>query len=209
MPTQQSLLEEYEHQLNKEKEKNVAILNCLSQCEQAGESVPHQEIQQALEREKKNASKLVALQNLNKDLLSIAREQCWQFGECVLSSSNESQSEAEEKERIRPKAETTSAEVANISWQHAASLRQAFLYIVPDTVIVRRGAAAQTPGISSEEGAHILKDMVHQLQQVPDTPIVGSQKVWFMEPTHQASTLMVGGNVPHKIGMSYVELEPV
>ena len=37
--------------------------------------VPHQEIQQALKREKKNASKMVSLQNLNKELLSIAKEQ--------------------------------------------------------------------------------------------------------------------------------------
>ena len=61
MATQQSLLEEYEHELNREIEENVAILSHLSQCEQVGEQVPHQEIQQALEREKKNASKFVAL----------------------------------------------------------------------------------------------------------------------------------------------------
>ena len=63
MAAQQSLLKEYEHQLNKEIEENVAILSHSSQCEQAGEQVPYQEIQQALEREKKNASKLAALQN--------------------------------------------------------------------------------------------------------------------------------------------------
>ena len=77
--------------------------------------------------------------------------------------------------------------------------------------MVRRGAAAQTPIITSlEDGeAGNLKDMVDQLPPVPDTPIVGSQKVCFMEPIHQASTPMVGGNVPPKIGMSYVEPEPV
>ena len=53
MATQQSLLEEYEHELNREIEENVAILSCLSQSKQVGEWVPHQEIQQALEREKK------------------------------------------------------------------------------------------------------------------------------------------------------------
>ena len=62
--TQQSLLKEYENQLNKEIEEYVAILSHLSQCEQVGEWVPLQEIQQALKREKNNASKLVAIQNL-------------------------------------------------------------------------------------------------------------------------------------------------
>ena len=75
MATQQNLLKEYEHQLNKEIEENVAILSYFSQCEQVGEQVPCQEIQKALEREKKNASKMVALQNLNEELLSIAEEQ--------------------------------------------------------------------------------------------------------------------------------------
>ena len=70
--TQQSLLKEYKHQLNKEIEENVTILSHLSQCEQIGELVLHHEIQQALVREKKNASKLVELQNLNEELLSIA-----------------------------------------------------------------------------------------------------------------------------------------
>ena len=66
---------------------------------------------------------------------------------------------------------------------------------VPGTVNVRRGAAAQTPSITSlEEGeAGILEDMVDHLPQVPDTPIAGSQRVWFMEPICQASMPMVGG----------------
>ena len=51
--TQQSLLKEYVCELNREIEENVAILSHLLQCEQVGEQVPHQEIQQALEREKK------------------------------------------------------------------------------------------------------------------------------------------------------------
>ena len=55
----------------------------------------------------------------------------------------------------------------------------------------------------------ILKEMVDHLPQVPDTPIAGSQRVHFMEPICQASTPMVGGNVPPKMGMSYVELGPV
>ena len=69
---------------------------------------------------------------------------------------------------------------------------------MPGTVYVRRGVAAQPPSISSEEGeAGILKCMVDKLPQVPDTSIVGSQRV------------MMGGNVPPKIGMSYVEPESV
>ena len=90
-------------------------------------------------------------------------------------------------------------------------LREAVFNTVPGTVNVRRGAAAQTPSITSlEEGeAGILKDMVDQLPQVPDTPIAGSQRVQFMEPVHRTSMPMVGGNVPPRIGMSYVEPEPV
>ena len=82
---------------------------------------------------------------------------------------------------------------------------------MPGTVNVRRGAAAQTPSITSlEEGeAGIFEDMVDHLPQVPDTPIAGSQRVWFMEPIHQASTPMVEGNISPKIGMSYVEQGPV
>ena len=100
--------------------------------------------------------------------------------------------------------------MANISLWCAALLRQAVFNTVPGTVNVRRGAAAQKPTLSSEEGkAGILKDMVDQLPHKPDTPIVGRQKVQFMEPIHQASTPMVGGNVPSKIGMSYVGPEPV
>ena len=57
--------------------------------------------------------------------------------------------------------------------------------------------------------AGILEDMVGQLPQVPDTLIAVNQKVNFMEPIYWASTLMVRGNVPPKIGMSYVEPEPV
>ena len=113
-------------------------------------------------------------------------------------SSTESESEAEEQERVRPKTETASAEVANISQQHAALLREAVFNTVPGTVNVRRGAEAGTPSITLfEEGqAGILEDMVDHLPQVPDTPIAGSQRVQFMEPIHQASTPMVGDNVP-------------
>ena len=79
MATQQSLLKEYEHQLNKEIEENVAILSCLLQYEQVREQVPWQKLQQALKREKKNTSKLVAMQKLNEELLSVAEEQHWQW----------------------------------------------------------------------------------------------------------------------------------
>ena len=131
MATQQSLLEEYECELNREIEENVVILSQLSQQEQVGERMPHQEIQQALERERKNASKLVALQELNEELLSVAKEQHRQLDAHAQPSSTESESEAEEQERIRPKTETASAEVANISWQCAALLREAVFNTVP------------------------------------------------------------------------------
>ena len=90
MAMQQILLKEYEHQLNKEIEENVAILSHLLQQEQVREQVPCQEIKQAIKREKKNVSKLVALQNLNEELLSIAEEQHQQLGVPLLSSSTES-----------------------------------------------------------------------------------------------------------------------
>ena len=103
MTTQQSLLEEYEHELNREIEENVAILSQLSQWEQVGEWVPYQEIQQALERKRKIASKLLALQELNEELLSVAEEQHQHLDACAQPSSTESECEAEEQERIRQK----------------------------------------------------------------------------------------------------------
>ena len=99
--------------------------------------MPHHKNQQALEREKQNTSKLVS-QNLNAELLGVAQEQQWQLGACALPSSTESESEAEEQERIRPKEETASGEVANISWQNAALLREAVFNTVPETVNVKR-----------------------------------------------------------------------
>ena len=73
----------------------MEILRCLSQWEQVGEQVPYHEIQQALKREKKNASKLVALQNFNEELLSLAEEQ-QQFGAHAQYNSTHSESEDEE-----------------------------------------------------------------------------------------------------------------
>ena len=49
----------------------------------------------------------------------------------MLSSSTKSESETEEQESTRPTAETTSSEIANISQQHAALLRQAVFNNVP------------------------------------------------------------------------------
>ena len=95
MATQQSLLKEYEHQLKKEIEENVAILSHLSQCEQVGEQVPCQEIQHALQREKKYAFKLVTLQNLNEELFSLAEKQHWQLGAHAPPSSTEPENEVE------------------------------------------------------------------------------------------------------------------
>ena len=206
MATQQNLPEEYKRELNRDLEENVAILSKLSWWEQVGEWVPHQEIQQTLERERKNASKLVALQELNEELLSVAKEQHRQLDACAQPSSTESDSEAEEQESIRPKTETIFAGVVNICWQ-CALVREAVFDTVPGTVNVRRGAAAWTPSKTSlEKGeADILEDMVDQLPQVPDTLIAGGQKVQFMEPMQQASTPMVGGDIPPRIGMSYVE----
>ena len=186
----------------------MAIFSYLSQREQDGEQVPHQEIQQALKRECKNASKLVALQNFKEQLLSIAD---WQLGSHVQYSSTDSESKAEKQEGTRPKTIRTSAEIANISQQHAALLRQAVFNTVLGTINVRREAGASTASItSSEEGeAGNLKDMVDQLPPVPDTPIVGSQKVW-VHGTNMTGIHPNGGeNVPPKIGMSYVEPEPV
>ena len=111
--------------------------------------MPYQEIQQALETEKKNVSKLVALQELNEKQLSVAEEQHWQLDTHAQPSSTESESEDEEQERVRPKAETASTEVANIGQQHAALLREAVFNTVPGTVNVRRGAVAQMPSITS------------------------------------------------------------
>ena len=65
---------------------------------------------------------------------------------------------------------------------------------------MRRGAAAQTPSITSlEKGeADILEDMVDQLPAVTDTSILGNQKVWFRETIRQASTPTVGEMFPSK-----------
>ena len=81
---QQSLLEEYECQLNKEIVENVAILSHLSQREQVRGQVSCQEIQKVLGREKRNASKLVAIQNFSEELVGIAEEQHQQLGTCVI-----------------------------------------------------------------------------------------------------------------------------
>ena len=83
----------------------------------------------------------------------MAEEQHLQLDAHAHPSSMDSESEAEEQERVRPKTEKASAEVANISQQHAALLREAGFNTVPGTVNVRRGAAAQTPSITLlEEG---------------------------------------------------------
>ena len=62
---------------------------------------------------------------------------------------------------------------------------------MPGTVNVRR--RAQTSSItSSEEGkADIFEDMVDQLPPVPDTQILGSQKVLFSVQIWQASPQIV------------------
>ena len=176
----------------------MAILSYLLQWEQAGEKVAHREIQYTHERQKQYASMLVALSNLNGELLSVAEDQHWQLGVHVHSNSTDSEGEAKVHEVVRPKTTAAWAEIANISWPHAALLRKSVFDTVSGTVNVRRGASAQTPSItSSEKGeADILEDMVDHLPPVPDTPIIGSQKVQLGEPIRQTSTPMVGGNVP-------------
>ena len=103
---------------------------------------------------------------------------------------------------IRPKPATASPEIASMSWQHTALLRELGFDTVLCMFNVRRGAAAQTPSItlSEEEEADLLEDMVDQLPPVPDTPIVRSQNIWFRELLRKASTPVVGGSVPPKIG---------
>ena len=64
--------------------------------------MPCREIQQALKREKQNSSMLAALQNFNKDLLSVAEEQQWQLEAHAQSISTNSESENEEHELARP-----------------------------------------------------------------------------------------------------------
>ena len=83
-------------------------------------------------------------------------------------------------EVVRPKTTTALAEIAITSQQHAALLRKAVFDTLPGTFSVRRGATDQTP-------------MVDQLPPVADTPVVGSQKVWFREPTRQAINPNCGG----------------
>ena len=101
---QQNLLQECEHQLNQEIEKNVVILNHLSQWEQAGEKMPH--------REKQNSSKLCALK-FNEELHSGAEKQHWQFG--AQSISTDSESEVSELEMVRHKTREALVEIANRS----------------------------------------------------------------------------------------------
>ena len=97
------------------------------------------------------------------------------------SSSTNLESEAKEHEVARPKMTTASVEIANISQQHAAFIvKSSFQYCARHSQC-EKGAAAQTPSItSSEEGeADILEDMVDQLPAVPGTSNCGHQKVRF------------------------------
>ena len=132
---------------------------------------------------------MVALKNFNQELLSVA-EQHQQQGAYTQCISTDSESEAKEHEIIQLKPTTASAEIANMSQQYGALLGNVVFDTGLGTINVRRGAAAQTPSImSSQEGeANLLEGMVNQLLSVPDTPIVGSQKVLFREPLRKAST---------------------
>ena len=100
-----------ECQLNQEIEEIMDIFSYLSQWEQAGEKMPHRDIQQAIERGKQNASKLVALKKFNEELLSVAEEQYLLFEVCAQSISTDSESEAEEQE-IKSNPTTAGAEIA-------------------------------------------------------------------------------------------------
>ena len=99
--------------------------------------MPCKEIQQALEKEKQNASKLVAMKSFIEELLNVAEEQHQQLGTCAQSISTNSESEAQEYKVIRPKPTAASTEMANISCQHAALLRKAVFDTVPGTINVR------------------------------------------------------------------------
>ena len=120
MAMHQSLLGEYECQLNKEIKKNMVILCNLSWWEQAGEHVPCREFQQVIKGEKQNAFKLLALKNFNEEVPSVAEEQRWQLEVHAQSISTDSESEAEEHEVVGPKTTTASAKIANISQQNSA-----------------------------------------------------------------------------------------
>ena len=91
----------------------------------------------------------------------------------------DSKHEAKDNELVRVKPTTASAEIANVSQQHAALLKKAVFATVPNMVNVRRGAAAQTPSkTSSQKGeSDLLEDMVDQLPPVPDTPISWNPRV--------------------------------
>ena len=81
------------------------------------------------------------MQNFNEELLSVAKEQHQQLDAHAQYSSTDSASEAEEPGGTRPKTETPSTKIANISWHHSALLRQAVFNTVPGTINVRRRAA--------------------------------------------------------------------
>ena len=74
MSMQQSLLEEYECQLNQEIEGNMVIW-ATSYTGSRMEKRCHTEKSSRPFRERKNWSKLVALKNFNEELLSVAEEQ--------------------------------------------------------------------------------------------------------------------------------------
>ena len=129
MATHQSFLKECEFQLSCKIEVNVAILSHLLQHELDGERVSQDKVQKALEHEKQNAFKLAALQNCKQKLLTVAKEQHCQLGVQMQVTSTDSEIEANDQERTEPKTTRASAEVANISQQHAVLLKEAVLIL--------------------------------------------------------------------------------
>ena len=100
---------------------------------------------------KQNICKLAMSKYLDKELLSMAKEQHCQLGAQAQIFSMDSENEVKDWEQIKPRTTMASAEVSNISQMHAALLKEIVFDTVPGMVNVRRGVAAQTAGISSSE----------------------------------------------------------
>ena len=159
--------------------------------------MPCDEVQKALECEKQNATKLDTLKNFKEKLFSMAVEEHCQLRAHVQVTSMDSETKAEGQELTRPKTTTASAEIANISWQQVALLKEAIFNTVP-------GMAARTARIlsSEEEETYLLGDVVYQPSLMPTT-ISGNQKVWLKEPAREVSSPMMGKSSPRNRDVLY------
>ena len=150
---------------------------------------------------------MATLQNFYQELPSLAGEQHIQLESQLQALSTDSESEAEEQQRVRTVMATASEEVANISKQCTALLKEAVFNTVPSTVNVKRGVATQTPSTSSEEEkeANLLKDIVDHLLTVPGKPVSGTHCIWFKEPLTKTSIHTVRVKVPPEIEVPYIK----